>query len=269
MEEVISHGAEVVLMESRTRTSVTALDDVVLTYCVPRRGMFVKGGTPEGFPGLRITDLDEREDGGDIIATVYAGGLVGETTRRIGEDWRLSIEGWDECLVTVVALDTASFTLGSALSGSASMFLVEVGKRKRMDGRWSQYSLVYQGIKDTKLTQRSITVNEDIYAPSDPIIVDLPNGWDEAAPGEVSMPRVVVTDTITTSTAPNTAAIPGNATPPDAPTIQSLSIFGPNLRRVWPNEWKIASMDSRELYKGAGVYILTISYEYVWPEKFN
>src|SRR5687767_6656450 len=113
--EVIAHGTDVVQMEDRVRTSVTSLDEGTQTWCVPRRGYFRKGHSPPGYPGLRITDIDESPDAGDIIAVLTVRGLVGAARRTIAEEWRLSAEGFDECAVRVIAGSSDSWDFGEVL----------------------------------------------------------------------------------------------------------------------------------------------------------
>ena len=125
----------------------------------------------------------------------------------------------------------------------------------------------YKGIIGSvasKLVQRKITNNGNIVS-SESIVVDLAGGWTTARKGQVSLPRVVVSDTVISTTSPNTLALPGKATPPNPPAVLLLTPSGPDVSYNWPSGWRVSGVSGQELYLGAGIWSNTIDYEYVWP----
>jgi hypothetical protein len=267
-QEVLATGAMPVLMEDRVRRSVSSFDEGQLVYCVPARGYFDLRQEAPGYPNMRIHDIEEVDGPGDVIATLTCRGLMSGDSKVIGRQRRQGVFAFDMCDVEVVTRRPEIYTAGSALSGSASMFLVERGLEEMLDDLWWKLRLSYQGIESTKLRQRVVTVNEDIVSPSDPIVVNLPGGWDTATKGQVSFPSIVVTDTVVTRTAPPTNAIPGNAVPDNAPPVRVFGVFGTDLTRHWPNKWKLSDINSTELFLGAGVYHTSLSWKYQWEYTF-
>lgn len=269
---VISHGPTgALLLSDELIEKLDGLDEGTLEYLVPDRFTFRAGGTPPDFPNLRIQEVRTRPEADEYLATLRVTGLRDTSQRIVSREWSRDPFGWDECQVGIIAKNDVTFSHGTALTGYANMRLMEMGEADRLDGRWLQHSLTYRGIRSTGLVSRKITVNENIVSPSEQIIVGLDGGWETAADATVSLPRIVVTDTEKSTTAPDTQQIPGPLTSPEVdarsfPTIQTFSITGDSLRKQWPNGWKWAAIDSEELYLGAAVYINTYTYEYVWPE---
>ena len=252
-------------MSDRIKRSLSALDEGTLTYCVPTKYYFTPGQAPPTYPFMRIHDCDEDDTAGDFIVTLACRGLAnGAGFKVIGKKWSKTAFGFDECNVTVVATDNIVYQSGDSLAGYPLMFLVEQQEDDLLDATYRVLSLKYQGIAWGKLTQRVITVNENIQS-HDSLIVTFPDGWDTARKGQMSWPTIVVSDTITTTTPPPTHLIPGAATPPNAPTIQFLTLSGADLTYHWPHEWKLSAITGPELFLGAGVYNTTLNYEWQWP----
>lgn len=250
------------------RRALTRLDEGELVYCTASKGFFQEGQAPPGYPNLRIHEIEERVDAGDVIATLTCRGLVNGASKIIARNRRQGAFAFDVCDVKIITATPNSFNPGSTLAGSGSMFLIEKGREDLLDGRWHQLDLTYQGIESTKLRQRVITVDEEIVSPTDPISVQLPGGWTTPQKGQVSLPTVVVTDTFVTRIYPPTNAIPGNAVPPNAPSVNVFNVQGADLTRHWPNKWKYSGINSTELFDGAGVFLTSLSYKFQWEYTF-
>ena len=264
--EVLKTGQAVTLMEDRIKRSLTSIDEGTLTYCVPTKYYFTLGTAPPTYPHMRIHDIDEKDDAGDFIVTLTCRGLAnGSGSKIIGMKWSKNALGYDDCNVTVIVANSDAYNAGDSLQGHPLMFLMEKQEDDYLDDKYRTLSLKYSGIAWSKLETRVITVNENIQS-GDTIEVTFPGGWPgQFLKSQVSWPTIVVTDTVVTTAPPPTILIPGAATPPNPPTIQSIGVSGSDLTYHWPHEWKLSSINGPELFRGAGVYTVTLVYEYQWP----
>lgn len=271
----IAHGSlgSPVLTAERLKRTLHGMDEGELVFMCDRAEVYQPGGAAPGYPGLRILDVEERKVAGDVEATLRVRGLKSGNSRQVAFSWAEDPVGWDEASETRIVETGTAFTWGEVLHATdyPSMRLMGVGDEEQLDGRWATRRLVWRGIKKAGLVDRQITVNENVMSPEDPIVVLTPleGGWTSPSTATVSLPRIVVTDTYKSTTAPDTTLIPG---PLDStaiaarslPDVKTFSLSGSELRRQWPNGWKWASLDPQELYRGAGVWLHREVMEYVW-----
>lgn len=274
--KVITNGLSPTLTDWNFMTSVTGPDEVTFTaHDCPALTTYQKGDQVPGYTNMRIHDIRARLIPGSLYdLTCSARGLISGTSRVIARRISDDTLGWD--VLTERRMETASSSapvFGATHPNHSSMFFMQGGQEETLDlgtgdSQWVLRDRTYRGIANGVLKKlgRRVTVNENIVT-QDSITVNLPGGWTTARKGKVSFPRIVVEDTILTTTPPPTSSIPGNATPPNAPTVQTFNLSG-TLTYNWPSGWKLASINSEELFLGAGVYHQTLSYEYVWPAEF-
>lgn len=270
----ITHGSLVtpVMTDFRVRRSTRDLDRGQIVYMCNRRDVFQPGGEAPMFPNLRIQDVEERNVAGDIECILEVEGLINANSKVIGRSWSEDPFGFDVATEERIDQVGANFTWGAAMSGFSNMRLLGVGESQNLDGRWCRRAHQYKGIKKAGLVERRITVNENIVNPSDPVTVNLDGGWEDPRMASISLPRVALTETVKSTSAPDTDAIPvGNLFGPISgmgfPAVQFFGLSG-TLTYNWPWEWKMASIDSVQLYGGVNIYINTYTYEYVWEAQF-
>lgn len=269
--EVLTYGAPgALILSDEVTTRLNGWDEGYLEILCPNRDTYTKGSPAPESPGLSIIEVSTRSECDEFIARLLVRGLRSESSRRIALDWQRNPFGWDQCNETRIAAHNAVFTEGTTLAGYSNMKLIDIGEAQCLDGKWAQYQLGYQGIRTNGLVKRETKVNENIVSPGSPVTVTLPlaGGWDEPSMATVSLPRVVVVDKVKSTTAPPLHVIPGPlggaAGALNLPTVQTFSLTGDGLIRQWPNGWKWADISSEELYKGAGVWLITYTYEHVW-----
>lgn len=259
----------------RLTRSLKDLDHGYLDYKRADFGSFTAGGSIAEFPNLRIQDIDERSaDDGNVDVTLEVAGLISGSSKRIALQWHEDPFGFDTADESRIELVSAAFTWAAALSGYSNMLLTgPVGEDQMLDDRWCRRSLNYRGIKKAGLTSRRVTVNENIVTPSDPVDVDLTNPTmsETGIRVQASFPRIVVIETVKSTSAPDTEAIPGAITTPISgvafPAVRVLTITG-DVTLNWPYGWKLASIDPEYLHAGSSINVCTYTYEYVHESQF-
>ena len=244
-------------------------DTLVTQWQTPSPTSFSPDGSPPGYPGMTILTVETTKETENChVHRLSCEGFFGsKPTKRIRRTTRSPSEGWDSASETYITRTPNSYALGDGLSGFGNMYAVDVEKDEGRSGIW-WVTVQYQGILASKNRKRRITVNEQISSPSEPAIVDLPDGgWDDARKSSISMPRVVVVDQFISTVAPDTDGIPGNKTPPSPPSLRSLSAFGADVVYNWPHGWKLAAIDSDQI-PGKSIWLVTETYEYVWETQF-
>lgn len=274
--ERIEHGTiPVGPIAIRLHSSLTGFDRGDLDYKRASFGTFIKGAPIAEYPNLRIQEIEERTAAdGNVDVTIEVEGLISGNSKRIGLQWREDPFNFDTAEEEWIVLSTAAFTWASALSGFSNMLLVgQVGTDENLDGRWARRTLSYRGIKKAGLTSRRVTVNENIVSPSDPIEVDLTNPLlSGTVKVQASLPRIVCIESVKSTSAPDTTAIPGAIATPISgvafPSVRILAPAGPDLTTNWPYGWKLGSIDPEYLHAGSNINVTTYTYEYVQTTQF-
>jgi hypothetical protein len=273
-------GADAITYGPDTTLRATGLDEGIYEIaCASRDGVAVGSAFPDSLAGIRVKEVKAKKLAGYYLLTCTGDGLAAGigSTKIIGARWSYDPKNYDVLTITrIVGLSAADPTWGSVastesdISAGSTMYLLSVQDTLKLDGYWKVREETYQGIKSDKVIDREVSVNESLQSPSEPITIDATGGWSDAFKAKVSLPRIVVRDTIITTDVPDTSIIPGRSTPPDAPPVQSFTLTG-GLVRNWPNTWKLASIQDNLLYYGiSGVAVrkVTLTYEYVWPAEF-
>lgn len=272
LQAIIKHGSDApLLLERSIRRQRDGLDGGTLRYLSAGEFDFAPGVPPPGYPGLEIDDVSSDQDGEEWVHTLSCYGVLGARAARREKGFpkrRKTLEGWDEAtdswIIQSAAL--ANYQPGTAMVGHPTMFCVEAPDEV-LHGNYVRVSPTYRGLLWSKPVKRVITSNGQVVSPSNPVIVGLPGGWATARKAQVSLPRVVCTDSYVTNAAAPTDSIPGNATPPDAPAVQVISISGDEVVYQWPHGWRLESVGSEEL-GNTGYRLLTLVYEYQYEKTF-
>jgi hypothetical protein len=265
VEEYEEHGERNLQLDGvRLLRRLEGLDSLTQEWQTEDRFSFQPGGVMPDHPGMTIVEVETEEDGPLYLHRLTGEGVVGsKPEKRIRWATRQSAEGWDGArAVWITRTPGASkFNLGAAADGFSNLYVMEVEKEELRHG-YHEVSLDYQGLVTSKPYARRVTVNEQIVS-SESMVVSLDPEWEGAQKGEASLGKIVVMDAEVTAVEPNTAQIPGNEVPPDAPSIQVISVTGVNLTRHWPNGWKLASIDYEKV-PGKSLWLVVWTYEYVW-----
>jgi hypothetical protein len=251
------------LREDITR-SVDDFDSGSLEYIADSRDYVRDGMTAPGFGGLIVQRARASFRAGDYFISCEAKGLLSASSKVISTDRVLSPHDFDQITTREIVAIAAAFAWGTDIEG----LIVTGATERQLDSHWKLRTTVAHGIKAKKLRQRTITVNENIVSPTTLIRVNLPGGWSDYRKARVSLPRIVVTDTYVDLNLPDTAAIPGNLTPPNPPTVQTITMTGDDFTYNWPSQWKLASLSHNLLLEGFTHGKHALSYEYVWPKDF-
>jgi hypothetical protein len=269
---ILKYGsAAPLLLEKNIRQQRDGLDGGTLKIMSPGEFDYKPGFAPPGYPGLEIEDVSTDTDGEDFIHTLSCYGIMGARANRREKGFpkrRKTIEGWDEASDSWVIKRSSlnDFEPGSAMDGNPTMFCVEAVDEVLYKD-YLRVSASYRGLLWSKPVKRVITSNGQVVSPSVPIVVDLPGGWEDPRKAQVSLPRVVCTDSYVTNSDAPTDAIPGNATPVNAPAVQVISVFGSEVVYQWPFGWRLESVSSDELGE-TGYRLLTLVYEFQYEKTF-
>lgn len=169
-------------------------------------------------------------------------------------------------------LMAAEFFPGTPHSTWPTMYLSEV--RASDNGTpWRIADCTYIGKMWHKPYHRVITVNGQQISSAEKVTLDgITDGDTDLRYRSVELPEVIVTDVyVDTATLP-THLIPashsGYGTPPNAPTIQSLTLSSDadSTVKQWPNEWSLVGTAHIEtISSGISLTIYSKTYRYKWP----
>lgn len=273
--ELIAHGSlsTPVLTEERIRTSLHDLDRGSLVYHAADADAFEIGDQPSGYGYMYVQDIARRAMPGFYEFTLDVEGIISGAAKRIGLSWSEDPFGWD--IAHEERIESVSYNRpwGSALGGYSTMRFLNQDSEDKLDNVWARRRLQWKGIRRRGLFERKVAVNENITKPADPIKVTLQGGWTDFRNATISFPRVVLTERFKDTIRPRTELIPGPwyGPPPSGigfPLVQVFNLSGSDITYNWPNGWKIASIDSEELYSGSGIWINTYTFEYVWEKQW-
>jgi hypothetical protein len=165
----------------------------------------------------------------------------------------------------------ARFALGAVHPDYAAMFLARLSLRDNYTN-WKTANCTYVGKMWDKPYHRLITVNGQQMSSSDKIIWDFTDGWTDARYSNVQLPLIVVTDTYLTTDTLATTTIPYSSgeggTPPSAPSVRSVFIFGDinSIIYNWPNGWsRLDESHVETLNSAITVHIKRRVAQYIWP----
>jgi hypothetical protein len=168
--------------------------------------------------------------------------------------------------ITAGYLVPVEYLPGSAHPTLPQMFLDNVSLKRTAEDVWHQADCTYIGQRTPRPYHRIITVNGQTVSSSVPIQILLTGGWTDYLYTNFSLPRIVVTDTYVTTSAPATGDFPAFATPPNAPSVMSLTFTGTDFIFNYPYGWTLQASDTIDtLSSGITLNIVRNVYEFVWP----
>lgn len=173
--------------------------------------------------------------------------------------------------ITAGYLIAAEFCPGTPHADWPSMYLVNVALSDDVTG-WRTADCQYAGLLWDKPYHRIVTCNGQQFSSSEPIAVDLTGGWVDPLYSTFHLPEIVVTDTYLTASSLGTSSVPSIASPPNAPSIQSLSLDGADDLFTWnyPYGWSFMDNSHVETLNSQISIALTRSvYRYIWPKSFK
>jgi hypothetical protein len=165
-------------------------------------------------------------------------------------------------------LMAAEFFPGTPHSLWPTMYLSEV--RASDNGTpWRIADCTYIGKMWDKPYHRVITVNGQQVSSADKVTLPGVTGGDsDLRYRSVELPEVIVTDTYVDVADLPTALIPSCTSPPNPPTIQSLTLSDDADLTVkqWPNEWSLVGTAHIEtISSGISLTIYSKTFRYKWP----
>ena len=239
---IITHGTSgTLLLSEEITTRNTDFDDGYLEYLAAARDAFEPGGNPPEFPAMTILEVNSRAECDEFICRVRVQGLMTGSSRRISSSFTANLEGFDDGQESHLTLNPTEITIGSVASGYAHMICVSV-TRETLGNGWHRLTPRYLGSLGTKPYKRRIAVDGQTVQPSDPFSISLPGGWAGTQKGRIDLPEVTVEDRYVSTARPNTALVPGNETPPDAPAVSGIAITG-DLTYQWPHGWTLTGIE--------------------------
>jgi len=276
---VINHGAfEEQIGGLRWRLRRNDFDSVFYSVDSPNESFITPGSAMPGYPQMKAVDVATTEMGAYWNFESEFKGF-----KRSDEMWRLfqesensPSEGFDNIGLVIATRtpDDPIFKRGevSPLAGAhANMFIMDVSKESTDIAGYTQLSLQLRGLIGSKPFTRRVNGAAQTFSPSvNWAMVDQTNalgetvyGWsgDGSQPAELSIPKLVVSDSFVSLTEPPFGGIPGNAIPVDAPDFTEFTFWTTGgYRYHWPHGWRRASINSEQL-PGKQVWFVTITYE--------
>mgnify|MGYP000505794861 FL=1 len=290
---VIAHGA----LEEQTgglrwRLRNNDFDSVTMSIESSSESFLVPGSPMPGYPHMRCGEV-QPEQQGDVwsFANTEFKGFKSPTEfwRKFSRSKNSPSEGFDSITLSVgVRGDTgiATFARGATLptkSGAPSefpnMFIMDITEEETdiqdTNGNALYFTLNLQlrGLLGPKPYTRRCNGAAQTFTPDVDFEVydtvnelgETVNGWSPAEsfmPAELSIAKLVLTDSFVTLTEPPFGGIPGNITPEDAPAYTDLTFWtSGSFRYHWPFGWRRANIQSEKL-PGKDVWAWSVTYEF-------
>lgn len=165
----------------------------------------------------------------------------------------------------------AEYFPGTPHADWPNMYLVEARPSDNITP-WRTVDCSYVGKMWDKPYHRVITVQGQQVNSSEKVPLDITDGDTNLRYRAVDLPEIVITDTYVGVEDLPTDSIPSShsegGTPPDPPSLRSLSITGTDDQLVyqWPNGWsRVATQHVESLSSGIPLTIYANVYKYKWP----
>jgi hypothetical protein len=243
------------------------LDQVTQEWISTDEDLYSPGEAMPSYTNVKIREVQCSSEKGDYRYRLAGVGLA-ETKGTRQEDGypkiTLNLDGFDEATDSYITTNEGLIERGDALDGFSNMYCVSVSIEQihedffKVQGR-------YIGLIGSKPYKRRITVNGNTINPANPVKVSLDGGWSTPAKAQLQIPNIVLVDSYVQVGGPPTDAIPGNATPPDAPDVKDLSWTG-EVTKIWPHGWVLSSIDG-EFIAGTEIWAGSYTYSYVFPSQ--
>jgi hypothetical protein len=243
------------------------LDSGTLEWFNPSLAAYTPGDAPPGYSGLVIQEVEIEEDyPGRYVHRLQCLGVLGnKPNRRVKSVFRQTTDTFDEGNEEWIMLGQGLIAMGSTPAAHPTMVCVDRSE-ELLEAGFYHVTASYRGLLGARGYKRRISVNENIINPSEPVYLNQPGGWPNAAlPSQFSLPKIVVQDSYVSTTPPNTFAIPGMLTPPNPPPIQNF-YWQDSMDRIvfnWPWGWKLAGIDADNI-PGSSIWATTYTYEFQW-----
>lgn len=251
---------------------------------------FIVPGSPlPGYPHMKAVDVAPEQVGDvwNFIGTEYKGFKdPAETWRLFGKVKNSPSEGFDNLTVTIGTKEPghARFARGANCPTSGDtpttmpyMWIVDRTDEETDicneagEALYEVLNLNLRGLLGYKPYVRRVTTSNNTLAPSDNFIMyDSMNALGEiisgnssygSQPHELSLAKILVTDSFVTTSTPPFGGIPGNVTPVDAPAWTTLSFSGvTNYRYYWPHGWRRANIQAEKI-PGQSCWAWSVTYE--------
>lgn len=206
------------------------------------------------------------------IATVYFMRDVTSTT------FKVSLTSGGSAVDFTTDISAGYFMVAEYFPGTPhadwpSMYLTEARPSDNLTP-WRTVDCTYIGKMWDKPFHRVITVNGQQVNSSEKVqLTGVTDGDSSFRYRAVDLPEIVITDTYVDTGDLPTAYIPSShsetgGTPPDPPTLRSLSITGTDdqLTYQWPNGWSLVGTNHVEtISSGIPLTIYAKVYKYKWP----
>lgn len=271
---VLTHGtiSTPSLVSERVRGTLDDLDRVELVYDTTNGSAFSRGDTPPIHTTLRVHDYDRDTLPGFYRYRLDCLGLLSGTSRRISLRWTEHSDTFDEATEERIVTRGTVWSYGQTLAENTNMRLMDVDDEDLVDKRWVRRTHHFKGIFKVGPVHRRVTCNGNIVQPGQPVIVNLPGGWEDYRAANVSFPRIVCTESCKATSRANTSLIPkGNVTVPVSgmsfPPVTNISVSG-DIKYNFPYGWTITSIDYEQLAANIPLYVETWTYEFVPQAQF-
>jgi hypothetical protein len=290
----ISHGKNYFpISDLEEAPNAKGLDAVRQRWIAPSRDSFIvdEEGRISPFPGYAAVFIDDAKSAEKLPGQLYEFDLKGTGLLQGRDKWIMGRrsqpeQGWDTQAATIYTRTPEAFQSGLVHPSIATLW-AESRESEREIGDVHRVDLTYKGLIPVagvaKPYKRDISVNSATLSNSEPlrVLVRQPDGTYilTSAPGgyfNFESPRLQVTDSYLSLTAPPTDSIPGNWTPPDAPAVRTAltssaladPIVIPNILEDTeysinvPSGWVLKSITA-DKHANAAVWLIQLTTEFI------
>jgi len=277
--QVISFGAlEEQIGGLRWRVRPNDFDSCFYSVDSTNEAFVSPGASMPGYPIMKAVDVAANQLGDVWVFDAEYKGFktASETWRLFQQSENTPSEGFDSISLSIATRtpDDPIFARGelSPLAGAHSqMYIMDVAKEPTEIAGYTLLALQLRGQIGSKPYTRRVNAAAQTFSPSvnwamanqTNALGETVYGWpsEGSQPAELSIPKLVVSDSFVTITEPPFGGIPGNAIPADAPDFTEFTFWTTGgYRYHWPHGWRRASINSEQL-PGKQVWFVTITYE--------
>lgn len=291
---VFSHGEDTGQSAERWVERARGRDSFELTCYAPTRthAAYAVGQPAPDYPHMRIVEAQREQDIGSWLHRLQCEGIASQTQdfKELSRSDRSPEEGWDEVSLTIYTRvpDDARWRKGARLqrtnedvtppAGYENMYITDVGKIWSDADGYYELPLTLLGLRGTKPYKRringavvtSVTRSDgttailadryENFPPTDSGTNDS-LGASDGEEIEYDAASLSVSDTHVTAEAPPTELVGQPWTPPDAPDVVVLTLYGESVKKFWPFGWVCTSMPCEKLaVTGAELWVVTVNY---------
>jgi hypothetical protein len=283
--QCLSYGAlEEQIGGLRWRLRARDFDSCIYSVDSSDEDFVVPGSSLPGYVHMKATDV-QPEQVGDVWVfngTEYKGfKSPTEMWRKFAQTKASPSEGFDNIALTIGTRtpNDAIFARGATAPTAdmvspefPNMFIMDKSEEDTDVDGYKILNLQLRGlIGDKPYTRRVSCAAQTITPEGNWTIYSTYNEEGEVVTGlsahgsvpvEVSLAKLVVTDSFVTLTEPPFGGIPGNLTPDDAPTFTDFDFWTTgSVRYHWPFGWRRASITAEKL-PGVSVWFWSVVYEF-------